>query len=100
MNMVVCRHPNDSGKYIFKVPDGVGLDVGCLVNVETNRGVQPAQTITGTFWADPAVICKMWGTQPNRMKRVLSYLQESLLEWPDEPDAQEQAFVDEDDEEP
>ena len=98
MNMVVCRHPGDSGKYIFKVPDSVELDAGVLVKVETARGEQPAQTLTGTFRADPKVICPMWGTQPSKMKRVISFLHESLLEWPDEPDIQEQAFVDEDDE--
>ena len=86
MKMIVCRHPNDNGKYIFKVPDDVDIDVGTLLKVETNRGDQPAQSITGSFSADPEVICPMWGTQPKKMKRVLSVLMENYLEWPEEPE--------------
>ena len=85
MNMIVCRHPGDSGKYIFMVPEDVSIDVGTLLNVETGRGTQPAQAITGSFHADPEIICPMWGTQPKKMKRVLSYLLENALEWPEEP---------------
>lgn len=83
MNMVVCKHPNDSGKYIFKVPENCELDAGTMVMTETARGFFPAMCVTGTFRADPEVICPMWGTQPKVMKRVLSCLLETKLEWPD-----------------
>ena len=99
MNMIICRHPGDTGKYLFKVPESVTIDAGTLVKVETTRGVQPAQCITSSFTADPEVICPLWNTTPVRMKRVLSYLLENALEWPDGPDIQEKTFVD-DDEEP
>lgn len=94
MNMIVCRHPGDNGKYIFRVPEEQELEPGMYVNVETRRGEQPAKTITGTFRADPKVICPLWGTTPKDMMRVLSVMRELQLEWNEEPDRQEQAFVD------
>lgn len=94
MNVIVCRHPGDNGKYLFMVPADVTLDAGCLLKVETVRGEQPAQAITSSFNADPEIVCPLWGTKPGNMKRVLSYLHESRLEWPEEQDRQEQAFVD------
>ena len=100
MNIIVCRHPGDSGKYMFKVPEDITIDAGTLLKVETGRGEQPAQAITSSFKADPEIICPLWGTQPKKMKRVLSYLLENALEWPEESDPQETAFVDEDDELP
>ena len=84
MNMIVCRHPGDSGKYLFRAPENCELDAGVLVKVETRRGDQPAQTITSTFRADPDVICPLWGTTPKEMKRVLSALHESVLEYPED----------------
>ena len=98
MNMVVCRHGTDSGRYLFRMPENVTIDAGALVMVETKYGVQNAQCVTNSFHADPEVICPLWGTQPEKMKRVLSVLFEHDLEWPDETDIQEQAFVDEDEE--
>ena len=86
MNMVVCSHPGDRFKGIFQTPESVELDAGTLVRVDTVNGSQPAVCITGTFRADPEVICPLWGTQPKKMKRVLSFLLETKLEWPDEPE--------------
>lgn len=83
MNFIVCRHPGDNGRYLFRLPEDVTLDAGSLVNVDTARGIQPAVCITSSFKADPEVICKMWGTEPPRMKRVISYLHESKLPWPE-----------------
>lgn len=97
MNVVVCRHPNDNGRYIFKVPMDIELDAGTLVTVETSRGTQPAQCITSTFRADPEIVCPLWGTTPGKIKRVLSFLIQNDLEWPDEP---EQVSKYDDDEEP
>ena len=98
MNIVVCRHPGDSGKYIFKVPEDVSIDAGTLLKVETGRGVQPAQAITSSFKADPEIICPLWGTQPKKMKKVLSYLLENAIEWPE--DQEDIPFSDLDDELP
>ena len=86
MNMVVIKHPNDNGKYIFRVPDDVELDVGTMVLCETARGINPGICATGTFRADPEIICPMWGTQPKGLKRILSHLIQNNLEWPDEPE--------------
>ena len=82
-NMVVVRHPNHSGYYLFRVPEGLELDVDTLVVVETARGNQPAVCVTGTFQADPAEIVKHWGGGP--VKRVLKVMREFALEWPEEP---------------
>ena len=84
MNMVVCRHPGDSGKYLFKMPEDVAIDAGTLVTVETKRGKQPAQCITSSFHADPTVICPLWNTTPEYMKKIISFLVQHDLEWPEE----------------
>lgn len=97
MNIVVCMHPGDNGKYIFKVPPDVTIDAGTLVRVETSRGIQPAQCLTASFYALAEDICPLWGTKPERMKRVLSVLLENYVTWPDEP--REEKLYD-DDEEP
>lgn len=86
MNMIVIRHPNDNGKYLFKVPEDTELDAGTLVSCDTKRGEQPGVCITSSFRADPSVICPLWNTTPNEMKRVLKVLREIYLEWPKEPD--------------
>ena len=83
MNMIVCRHPMDNGKYLFRVPEDINIDVGTLLRVDTRRGEQPAQAITSSFTADPEVICPLWGTSPKKMMRVVSCLHESILEWPE-----------------
>jgi len=95
MNMVVCRHPGDSGKYIFRIPDECEIDVGSLVRVQTKRGLQPAQCITGSFKADPNVVCALWGTTPGKMQKVVSVLYESVLNYPgDSMSEQELPFTD------
>ena len=83
MNMVICRHGRDSGKFLFQVPEEISIDAGQFVKVETKRGIQPAITITSSFKADPDVICPFWGTTPGNMKRVLSALYESALFYPE-----------------
>ena len=98
MNMVVCRHPGDNGKYIFRMPEEVELDAGTLVTVDTSRGNQPAQCITSSFHADPDVICPLWNTKPTNMKRVLSFLIQNNLVWPEEPEQEHSGY--DDDEEP
>lgn len=83
-NFVVVRHLYDNGRYLFYVPDDVTLDAGTAVICETKRNSnEPGVCITGTFQADPEVICPMWGTQPKYMKRVVKILREFVLEWPE-----------------
>lgn len=86
MNLVVVKHPNDSGKYLFRVPEDVTLDAGTLVTCDTARGKnQPAICATSSFQADPELACPLWGTTPNNLKRVTKVLRECLLEWQDDP---------------
>ena len=85
MNMVVVRHPESTGRYLFKVPEDVTFDAGTLVMCETCRGEQPGVCVTASFNAVPEEICKLWGTSPKQMKRILAYMLRSELEWPDEP---------------
>ena len=83
MNIVVCNHYNNSGRFLFMVPDNVQLSAGTSVTVETRNGVQQAVCITPNFKADPNVVCPLWNTTPENMKRVLSYMNQTYLEWPD-----------------
>ena len=89
MNMVVIKHPNDNGKYLFQVPEDIDLDAGTLVMCDTMRGESPGVCATGTFRADPEVICPMWGTQPRLMKRITKVLYETVLDWSPVPDGSE-----------
>ena len=84
MNMVVCNHYNNNGKFIFKVPENVSIDAGTAVTVETRNGIKQAICVTSSFKADPTVICPLWNTTPENMKRVVSYMQQSYLEWPED----------------
>lgn len=84
MNFVVIKHV-DNGKYLFMVPDGVELDAGTAVLCDTSRGKnQHGVCATGTFMADPEVICPLWGTMPEKLRRVTSVLREFQLQWPEE----------------
>ena len=88
-NFVVVMHMYDTGRYIFLVPDGVTLDAGTQVICETKRSPhEPGVCLTGTFEADPEVICPLWGTQPKHMKRVIKVMREFDLEWTKEPDTE------------
>lgn len=84
MNFVVIKHAADNGKYLFQVPEGVTLDAGTAVLCDTSRGKnQLGVCVTGTFEADPAVICPLWGTSPEKMRRVTTVLREFKLDWPE-----------------
>lgn len=85
MNFVIVRHPNDNGKYLFKLPHGENIDAGTLVTCDTAKGKdQPGVCITSSFTADPEVICPLWGTYPGKMKRVTKILREFAIKWPQE----------------
>ena len=84
MNIVVCNHYNNSGRFLFMVPDGVHLNAGTPVTVETRNGIQQAMCITPSFEADPTIVCPLWNTTPENMKRVLSYMNQTFLTWPEE----------------
>lgn len=84
MNLVIVKHPNDSGKYLFKVPDGVTLDAGTMVACDTARGKdQPGFCATATFEGDPEVVAPMWGGNAKAIKPVTKVLREFVLEWPE-----------------
>lgn len=84
-NFVVVRHMYDTGRYLFNVPEDVTLDAGTNVICETSRSnYEPGICVTGSFKADPEVICQLWGTQPKKMKRVTCVMREFALEWPEE----------------
>ena len=90
-NFVVVRHMYDNGRYLFYVPDDVVLDPGTAVICETKRSShEPGVCITGTFKADPEVICPLWGTQPKVMKRVIKVLREFTLEWPEGSESEQE----------
>lgn len=84
MNFVICKHMNDSGKYLFAVPEDVTIDAGTIVACDTVRGLsQPAICVTSSFKADPDKICPMWGTTKAHMKPVTKILREFMLDWGD-----------------
>ena len=98
MNFVVIKHPNDNGKYLFKVPEGVALDAGTMVACDTSRGKnQPGFCATATFEGDPEVVAPMWGGDPKKIRKVTQVLREFVLEWPEEAETAGDTPIDEDD---
>ena len=89
-NFVVVRHMYDNGRYLFLVPDDVVLEAGTAVICETRKSSrEPGVCLTGTFRAEPDVICPLWGTAPKNMKRVVKVLREFVLEWPEGTEPEE-----------
>lgn len=90
MKLVVVRHLGDSGKYLFQLPETTELEAGTTVLCRTKRNpLEPGVCVTPSFDADPAVICPLWGTQPERMQKVIKVLREFSLPWPEEEQSAE-----------
>lgn len=89
MNFVIVRHMNDTGKYLFRLPEDVTVDAGTPVLCNTKRGRDvPAVCVTSSFHADPDVIVPLWGTQVSNLQKVTTVLREFKLNWPDEPETE------------
>lgn len=76
MTVVIVKHPNDSGKYMFQVPDGHSLNAGELVLCNTKRGngeIGVCATDSFTLGA-PELICSMWGCNPRTIQPVIGRL--------------------------
>ena len=78
VNVVVCVHPNDSGRYVFRVPDVSErkLNVGDRVLVDTKRGPgQMAQCITPQFRIADFQLKEYYGVEVKNLRPVTAYLQ-------------------------
>ena len=70
-NMVIVKHIQDNGKYLFYVPKSICLTAGEKVVCETSRGSdQMGVCCCDSFRADPEMMCPLFGTQPQKMKYV------------------------------
>ena len=69
--MVIVKHWQDNGKYLFRVPLSEMLNAGDQVLCDTARGKdQPGTCCCDSFMADAEVVCKLFGTQPHALKYV------------------------------
>ena len=72
--LVIVKHWQDNGKYLFLVPPMVDLKAGNQVICNTSRGNdQPGQCCCDSFEvADDMVesICKLFGTQASQLRSV------------------------------
>ena len=70
-NMVIVKHLQDNGKFLFYVPKSISLTAGEKVVCDTSRGKdQLAACCCDSFLGDPDVVCPLFGTQPSIMKYV------------------------------
>lgn len=76
MNVVVCVHPNSSGRYLFRVPDAVQLKAGDMVLCNTKHDPMAiAMCITDSFKpANPERISALWGSNTKGMRPVIGKL--------------------------
>lgn len=77
LNAVVCVHPNDSGRYVFRAPDTAErkLNVGDRVLVDTKRGPgQMAQCITPQFRIADFQLKEYYGVEVKNLRPVTAYL--------------------------
>lgn len=70
-NMVIVKHLQDNGKFLFYVPKSISLVAGEKVVCDTSRGKdQLAVCCCDSFSGDPDVVCPLFGTQPAIMKYI------------------------------
>ena len=80
-NMVIVKHLQDSGKFLFYVPKGISLSAGDKVVCDTTRGAdQLGVCCCDSFLADNEVVCPLFGTQPNVMKYVTGRVEVARFE--------------------
>ena len=74
MRFVIVQHDERGGKYLFSVPEDHFLYFGDRVLVQTKNGVQTGVCACDSFNVDKKdvdKVCKMYGTQPERMAPVI-----------------------------
>lgn len=71
-NFVIVKHMEDSGKYLFLLPDNfMHLFAGDYVLCDTARGKdQMGVCCSDSFLVDPNVVCPLFGTSEERMRYV------------------------------
>ena len=68
---VIVKHIQDNGKYLFKVPKNVTLEAGDKIVCDTSRGNdQLGICCCDSFLADAEMMCRLFGTQVNKLRWV------------------------------
>ena len=71
VKIVVVKHPNCVGHFVFKVPEFVELQTGALVYMDTKRGKdQPARCITPSFYIDVDLLKDAYGMTADKLRLV------------------------------
>lgn len=88
MNIVFIEHNNQSGTYLFEVPEGVSLKKGEMVMVETKRGETSGVCVCKSFVLDGSpleTVGRICGAQ-FPLKRVVGCITVDVFpqEWWDE----------------
>lgn len=80
-NMVIVKHLQDNGKFLFYVPKGIELTAGGKVVCDTSRGNdQLGVCCCDSFTADPDVVCPLFGVSPKGMKYVTGRIEYEKFE--------------------
>lgn len=70
-NFVIVKHFENSGKYLFRVPKNISLEVGDTIVCDTKYGKdQLGICCCDSFLAKPEVIMPLFGVTENCMKFV------------------------------
>ena len=75
MNHVIIKPVFESGKLLFRVPDGVTLKAGDKVVCDTIRGDLVGICCCDSFAADPEIVMPLFGTHEKRMRYVKGRMQ-------------------------
>lgn len=74
-NVVIAKHPNWKGLFVFKVSSGIKLEVGEWILCDTARGPgQIAQCVTPSFEVGEWQVENLWGVTIKDLKPVTAYL--------------------------
>ena len=72
---VIVQHVCDNGKYLFEVPKGRSVYACEYVLCDTRKGKnQVGVALCDDFSADPEVLCPLFGTTPDDLRKVTARL--------------------------
>ena len=88
--LVIIKHVQDNGKYLFKVPACVDLKAGNKVVCDTCRGNdQLGVCVCDSFTADADEICQLFGTQVKKLRYVTGIVEYDRFSISDEDEEEE-----------
>ena len=75
VNVVLVKHPNYNGQFMFRAPDGTKLTAGQRVLCDTSRGpCEMGTCVTDSFELFDYQLSQLWNTKIEKLKPVVGML--------------------------